>query len=258
MKKLFLTTVAAIAFTGAAYAADVAGEVTVEVTEDVAGNYVATPSVDLSFGVKGEAATVFAGVDVTVDNSDLVLDGWHIGTVFSATSVSFGDQGDLFSFGGLEVVGGDTLADVADDHESLIVKSGNLGVLVGFTDITADVGDIENVQLAYAGEAGTVKYNTTVDYNIDSEDFVVGAAATSQVSVVNAGLAVTYADIFAYEATANYNAVTVFVNGDENDALQNVGAGVAHNFNGANLYAEVGYNVDTEEATPALGVSFAF
>lgn len=257
MKKLFLTTVAAIAFTGAAYAADVSGEVAVDVTKD-AGNYVATPSVDLSFGVKGDAATVFAGVDVAVDNSNLVLDGWHIGTAFGATSVSFGDQGDLFSFGGLEVVGGETLASVADDHESVIVKSGNVGVLVGFTDITSDVGDIENVQLAYAGEAGSVKYNTTVDYNINTEDFVVGAAANTEVSSINAGLAVTYADSFAYEATVGYQAATVFVNGDEHDALQNVGIGVKHNFNGADLYAEVGYNVDTEEATPALGVSFAF
>lgn len=257
MKKLFLTTVAVVAFAGTAYAADVSGEVTVDVAKD-AGNYVATPSVDLSFGAKGDAATMFAGVDVTVDSGDLVLDGWHIGTKFGATSVSFGDQGDLFSFGGLEVVGGDTLADVADDHESVIVKSGNIGVLVGFTDITADVSDIENVQLAYAGETGAVKYNTTVNYNLDTEDFVVGAAAKTEISAVNAGLAVTYADAFAYEVTAGYKMATVFVNGDEADALQNVGFGLAHTFNGANLYAEVGYNVDTEEATPAVGVSFAF
>lgn len=257
MKKLFLTTVAVVAFAGTAYAADVAGEVTVDVAKD-AGNYVATPSVDLSFGAKGDAATMFAGVDVTVDSGDLVLDGWHIGTKFGATSVSFGDQGDLFSFGGLEVVGGETLASVSDDHESVIVKSGNIGVLVGFTDITADVGDIENVQLAYSGEAGAVKYNTTVDYNLDTEDFVVGAAAKTEISAVNAGLAVTYADAFAYEVTAGYKMATVFVNGDEADALQNVGFGLAHTFNGANLYAEVGYNVDTEEATPAVGVSFAF
>lgn len=257
MKKLFLTTVAVVAFAGTAYAADVSGEVTVDVAKD-AGNYVATPSVDLSFGAKGDAATMFAGVDVTVDSGVLALDGWHIGTKFGATSVSFGDQGDLFSFGGLEVVGGDTLADVADDHESVIVKSGNIGVLVGFTDITADVGDIENVQLAYAGEVGAVKYNTTVDYNLDTEDFVVGAAAKTEISAVNAGLAVTYADAFAYEVTAGYKMATVYVNGDEDDALQNVGFGLAHTFNGANLYAEVGYNVDTEEATPAFGVSFAF
>jgi hypothetical protein len=258
MKNLFLTTIAAIAFAGAAYAADVGGEVSVDVTENVAGNFVATPGVDLSFGVKGDAATVFAGVDVTVDNSNLVLDGWHIGTAFGATSVSFGDQGDLFSFGGLEVVGGETLAGVADDHESVIVKHGKLGVLVGFTDITSDIGDIENVQLAYAGEAGSVSYNTTVDYNLDTEDFVVGAAATTIIASVDAGLAVTYADAFAYEVTAGYKAATVFVNGDEANALQNIGLGVKHNYNGADLYAEVGYNVDTKESTPAIGVSFAF
>jgi hypothetical protein len=258
MKKLFLTTVAAITFAGAAYAADVGGEVSVDVTKDIAGNYVAAPGVDLSFGVKGEAATVFAGVDVTTDNSDLVLDGWNIGVAFGGTSLSFGDQGDLFSFGGLEEVGGDTLADVADDHESLIISHGNFAALVGFTDIGADVSDIENVQLAYEGKAASVSYNATVDYNLDTEDFVVGAAAATTIASVNAGLAVTYADAFAYEATAGYKVATVFVNGDEADALQNIGLGVKHTFNGADLYAEVGYNVDTEEATPAFGVSFAF
>lgn len=259
MKKLILTAATVFGMTGAVYAADFGGEISVDVERNSAGNYVATPGVDLSFGVKGPDATVFGGVDVTLSRSDsLVLDGWNIGTSFGATSVSFGDQGDLFSFGGLEVVGGDTLADVADDHESLIVKQGNFGALVGFTDITNDISDVENVQLSYAGAISTVKYNATVDYNVVTEDYVFGGAFATEMGKAKLGLATTYGDLFAYEATVGYDAVTVFANGDEVDAMQNIGAGVNYSINNANVYAEVGYNLDTQEATPAFGVGLSF
>jgi hypothetical protein len=258
MKKLILTAATVFGLTGAVYAADFGGEISVDVERDIAGNYTATPGVDLSFGVKGEAATVFGGIDLTADNGDMVLDGWNIGTSFGATSLSFGDQGDLFDFGGLEAIGGDTLATVADDHESLIIKNGNFGALVGFTDITSDASEVENLQLSYAGSTDSVQYNTTVDYNVVTEDYVVGAAVTTEAGKAKLGLAATYDDVLAYEATVGYNAMTGFVNGDETDALQNVGLGVKYNFSGADLYAEVGYNVDTEETTPAVGVSFSF
>jgi hypothetical protein len=260
MRNVFMATIAALAIsTSAVLAADLAGEISVEMTENNAGDYVATPTIELSFGHKADGATAFGGVGVEAVNGNLAVDTWNVGVAFGGTSLSFGDQGDLFSFGGLEVVGGDTLADVADDHESLIIGHGKFAALVGFTDISANVGDIENIQLAYEGEAASVSYNATVDYNLNTEDFVVGAAANANMfETVDAGLAVTYADLFAYEATAGYKSVTAFVNGDEDDVLQNIGAGVVYTKDSLSAFAEVGYNLDTEETTPAVGVSFNF
>ena len=260
MRNVFIAAIATFAIsTSAVAAADIAGEVSVEMTENNAGDYVATPTIELSFGHKAEGASAFGGVGVEAVNGNLAIDTWNVGVAFGATSLSFGDQGDLFSFGGLEVVGGDTLADVADDHESLIVRNGSFAALVGFTDISTDVSDIENIQLSYAGEAASVNYNTTVDYNLNTEDFVVGAVANANMfETVNAGLAVTYADAFAYEATAGYKAVTAFVNGDETDALQNVGAGVVYTKDSMSAFAEFNYNLDAKEVTPAVGVSFSF
>ena len=262
--KLLLTTVAAIAFAGAAFAADFGGTVGAEFTKNVAGNFVATPTVELSFGHKAEGATAFGAVGVEADGSDLVVDSWHVGVAFGGTSVSFGDQGDLFGFGGLEVVGGDTLADPADDHESVIVGHGAVEVLVGLTDISTNVGDIENVQIAYSNDYGKIDVAGALDYNLDTEDTTVAVATGVDVSeALYANVTVTYADEFAYEAMGTYGAmdaldVSAFINGDETDMAQNIGAGVVYTKDSLSAFAEVGYNLDTEETTPAIGVSFNF
>jgi hypothetical protein len=262
--KLLLTTVAAIAFAGTAFAADISTEIGADVTKNVAGDYIVTPSVDLSFGHKAEGATAFGAVGVVSDNGDLVIDTWNLGLAFGGTSVSFGDQEDLFSFGGLEVVGGDTLADVADDHESIIVEHNVFSGLIGFTDIGTDVSDIENVQLAYASDYGKIDVNAALDYNLDTEDTTVAVATGVDVNeALYANVTVTYADAVAYEALGAYTVnesvkVRGYINGDEDDFAQNLGAGVVYGKDGLEAYAEVGYNVDAKEVTPALGVSFSF
>jgi hypothetical protein len=262
--KLLLSTVAAIAFAGAAYAAEVGGTVGAEFTKNLAGDFVATPTVELSFGHKAEGATAFGAVGVEAVNGNLVVDSWHVGVAFSGTSVSFGDQGDLFSFGGLEVVGGDTLADPADDHESVIVGHGAVEVLVGLTDISTNVGDIENVQIAYSNDYGKIDVTGAFDYNLNTEDTTVAVSTGVDVSeALYANVTVTYADAFAYEALGTYSAmdaldVSAFINGDEDDMAQNIGAGVVYTKDSLSAFAEVGYNLDTEETTPAVGVSFSF
>ncbi len=262
--KLLLSTVAAVAFASVAFAADFSGEVGTEVTKNVAGDYVATPTVELTFGHKAAGATAFGGVGVEADNGNLVVDSWHVGVAFGGTSLSFGDQGDLFGFGGLEVVGGETLTNPADNHESLIVRHGDFAGLVGLADIGTDVSDVKNVQIAYAHDYGTVNIVAAVDYNLDTEDYIVGVAADSNVTeTANLSVTLTYADLLAYETIATYEATEAvslagFVNGDENDMAQNVGAGVVYTKDSLKAFAEVSYNVDTEEATPAIGVSFSF
>ena len=87
---------------------------------------------------------------------------------------------------------------------------------------------------------------------------VLGLVGESGSGKTTVGLAVTYADYAAYEATVGYDAFTAYLNGDENDTFQNVGVGYSAAVQGADVYAEVGYNLDTEEFTPAVGVSINF
>lgn len=267
MRNVFMATVAALFVAGAATAADLSGTVGTEVTKNNAGNYVATPTVELSFGHKAADATAFGGVGVEAVNGNLAVDSWNLGVAFGGTSLSFGDQGDLFSFGGLEVVGGDTLAAPADDHESLIVGHGAVSALVGFTDIGADMGDIENVQLAYETKLSIASIAGAVDYNLNTEAYVLAVAAHSDVTdAINAGLTVSYdnaASVFGYEAIGRYAAldalaVSAFINGDDADMAQNIGTGVVYTKDSLSAFAEVGYNLNTKETTPALGVSFNF
>lgn len=272
MKTMLIATVSAAMLATSAAAADFAGEVGVDVTKN-AGNYVATPTVELSFGVKGADTTFFGGVGVEADDTDrITVDTWHVGVNFGATAVSLGKQEDLFDFGGLEVVGGthDTtgvLADPKFDNESVIVRHGDFAGLVGFADIGTDIGDVENVQFSYAHDYGTVNVLGAVDYNIEDKEYIVAVAADSNVTEqVNLGATITYdseVSLAAYEAVATYDynenfAFSGFVNGDEDDAAQNIGAGVVYTKDTLKAYAEVGYNLDKDEATPAVGVSFSF
>jgi hypothetical protein len=265
MKNTFLSSVVALfVFAGTASAAELSGTVGVEVTENAAGNYVAATT--LGFGVTADTdlGLAFGGFNFeSVDGGDLTVDEWQVGITTPLGTLSFGDQGDLFVGNDFEVVGGDTLANPASDHESLIAEFGSAAVLIGFTDITADISDVENIQGSYSLALNDVTDVTVVaDYNLNSEEYALGLAAGYAVTAdISVGGIVTYdsaLEAIGYEANASYKFATVFVNGDDTDALQNVGAGVSYGFDNLNMYAEAAYNVDSEEFTPALGVSFSF
>jgi hypothetical protein len=262
MRNVFMATVAALFVAGTANAAELGGSVGVEVSENTAGNYVAETT--LGFGVSAETGVglAFGGFTFeSVDGGNLTVDEWQVGVALPSATLSFGDQGDIFVGNDFEIVGGDTLANPASSHESLIVEVGAAAVLVGFTDITADLGDIENIQGSYTLAVAGVDLTAVGDYNLDAESFTVGAKANATVGDFAVGGIVTYADAteaFGYEASVGYSFVTAFVNGTDDDALQNVGAGVAYDFNGLNLYAEGTYNVDTEANSVGAGVAFSF
>lgn len=262
MRNLFMATVAALFVAGTANAAELGGSVGVEVTENAAGNYVAETTLGFGATADTDAGLAFGGFTFeSVDGSNLTVDEWQVGIALPAATLTFGDQGDIFVGNDFEIVGGDTLAAPADDHASLIAEFGAAAVLVGFTDITTDLGDIENVQASYTVASGQVGVTAVGDYNIDSENWIVGARADAKLGEVAVGGIVTYADAteaVAYEASAGYSFVTAFVNGDDSDAFQNVGAGVAYDVNGLNLYAEGTYNVDAETNSIGAGVSFSF
>jgi hypothetical protein len=234
------------------------GTIGFDLTENASGNIVADSVVEL--GVT--APLGFASVDVIEENGTAKLDGYSMGTTIAGVDVSIGKQGDVLgSFGGVtEVVGGATLANPASDHET--IQIGTRGVLasVGFTDVTKDVSDIENVQVAYGMMLNGVAVVSGLDYNFNSEDVTLLTNATTTVQGVPVGLTATYADHFAYELDASMFGVTGFVNGDEDDMLQNIGAGYYGTITGSgfDFYAEAGYNLDAEEITPAAGISFSF
>ena len=266
MKNIFLASVISVFAVSSAVAEEttktapaIGGSVNVEVTENTAGDYVATTTLGLSIAA-GDVA--FGSVSVeSVDGATLEIDEWAIGTNVGVATVSFGKQDDLMVGNDFEIVGGDTIADLADDHESLQVTVGAASVMVGLTDVTADVTDVENIQGAYTFGVADSAVTAVGDYNMDSEDWTVGAKTGLNFGEVNLGGIVTYGsadEVFAYEASAGYGIATAFVNGDDADMLQNVGAGVSTNVKGLGVYAEGSYNIDAEDTTVGAGVTFNF
>lgn len=279
MKNTLIASILAVTFATGAYAGGLAGaedtvviapveampthflggSVNVEVTENAAGDYVATTTLGVGINIEGLA---FGGASVeSVDGATFEIDEWQIGTHVGAATLSFGKQGDLFVGNDFEIVGGDTLAAPADDHESLIVATGNVAVMLGFTDITADVTDIENLQASYDLALGTVDVTAVADYNLNAEEFTLGSKLGTSVGAVGVGALVTYetaTEVLAYEASANYRFATAFVNGDDSDLLQNVGAGVSYSFNNLDFYGEASYNIDAEDTRVGAGVTFSF
>lgn len=259
MKTLILAGVSSLALATSAFAAEVTGSVSVDVAENAAGNYGAETGIDMT--VSNAIGNVAVGL--TLDNGDVVLDGYSLGTTVRGNYVAFGDQGDVFDVfeGGLETVGGSTLANPADDGESITVNASGVLVNVGFTDVTNDVTDIENVQVAYGTALGNLYVDAGIDYNLDTEEAVLGVAGKTVVSGYLIGAIGTYdsaSEVMGYELSTTVASVTAFVDGDSNDMVQNIGAGYKASAGNMDYYAEAAYNFDAKEITPAIGISFSF
>lgn len=237
----------------------VSGSINVEATENSAGDWVAATT--LGAGIEAEGLA-FGSISVEAVDGEFELDGWMIGTRVGFATVSFGDQGDLFVGNDFEIVGGDTIANPAGGNESLIVETNFASVMVGLTDVTEDITDVSNLQGAATMDLGSGSLTGVVDYNMTSEEFTLGGkAAMALPGNINLGGIVTYAaatETIGYEASAGYGPVTGFVNGDDADMFQNVGAGVVYNWNGFDLYGEGAYNMDSEATTMGAGISFKF
>lgn len=255
MRNVFITAVAVLAFAGAATAQTVSGEVTLDVAKTAAGDYGVTAGYELGVAA-GELATVDLGF-VTTDGNAVELDTWTVGTTVGGLGIAIGDDNGLFP--GAE--GEQTLAAPAM-AESVKLSYGAAAVAVGFTDWTADVTDISNVQGAYTLGVAGLDATLAADYNLDSKNTVLGAGVSGlEVASVNFGAVVTYdvdASLFAYEGVATVAGLTAYVNGDKNDAFQNVGGTYEYVLGGATLSAGANYNVDTEDFAPTAGIAFAF
>ena len=230
------------------------GEVSLDFAETANDKWGGTMGLDLGINAAG-LATV--DLDFTaVDGGAVTLDTWAVGTTVAGVGVAMGD--DLGVMPGAE--GEQTLAAPAM-AEAVRVSVGDAQVAVGFTDWTADVTDVSNIQGAYTLNQGAFAITAAGDYNMDTENTVLGASVGTDMQGVALTGVVTYdvdAEAIGYEGVVGAMGVTAYVNGDDTDALQNVGGEYTYNIGGAALTAGANYNVDTEDFAPTAGIAFAF
>ena len=266
MRNVFITTVAAMAISTAAFAEDTAapvaapvpvlsGEVSLNFAETAGDKIGGTMGLDLGVDMGG-LATVDLDFSAT-DGNSVTLDNWTVGTTVAGVGVAVGDDNGLMP--GAE--GEQTLAAPAMT-ESVQVTVGDAAVAVGFTDWTADVTDISNVQGAYTLDIAGLDVTAAADYNLDSENTVLGAGVGGlDLGLASLGGAMTYdvdAETFGYEGVATAMGITAYLNGDDTDMMQNIGGEYEVNVNGATFTAGANYDVDSEDLTPTAGLAFSF
>ena len=262
MRTFVLAMVAAMAATTAvAQEATVpgpvlSGEVSLDFAETANDKWGGTMGLELGVDLGGTTA-----VDLNfeaVDGGALTLDTWAVGTVVGSVGVAFGD--DL----------GVMVESFDDDHNTLAtpamaeasqVMFGGAKVAVGFNDWTADITDISNIQGSYTMNVAAFDITAAGDYNLNTENTVLGASVGTEMSGVSVTGLVTYdvdAEAIGYEGQVGAMGITAYVNGDDTDAFQNVGGEYSYALGGANITAGANYNVDTEDFAPTAGISFNF
>lgn len=263
MKNTIFASVTAFLFAASTVsAADLGGTVGVEITENSAGDYVAETTLGVGVSTLTDSGVAFGGFAFeSVDGGTLAVDEWHIGYGAGQASISIGRQGDVFVDSRMETVGGGTLDLPSDSVDSVIVAQGAATVFVGLTDITADITDVSNVQLGYAGSVSVLDLAGAVDYNQTTEETTIGAEVDYTTGLVDLGTVLVYtvdAETLGYEAYAGYQFATVFVNGNDADAVQNIGLGISTNYDLLSVYAETEYNIDAETSVVAVGATLSF
>ena len=268
MKNTILSIVAVFSTACAAYAEDavtktqtpvmgpvISGEVSLDFAETAGEKIGGTMGLDLGVDVSG-MATVDLDFSAT-DGNSVTLDNWTVGTTMGTMAMAFGDDNGVMP--GAE--GEQTLAAPAMT-ESLQVSTGAVSVAVGLTDWTADITDISNVQGAYTLGVAGLDVTAAADYNLDSENTVLGAGVGGlDLGLASLGGAMTYdvdAETFGYETVATAMGITAYLNGDDTDALQNIGGEYEVDVNGATFTAGANYDVDAEDLTPTASLSFNF
>ena len=264
MRKVF-TVVAATLFAGAAIAETpvaatgpvLSGEMELVFSQDATTDeWGGAMGIDLGIDAAG-LATV--DLDLTTEAGSAVdLTDWTVSGDVANVGIAFGTDNGVF----VGAEGEQTLAAPAMT-ESLAVSMGAASVAVGFTDWTTDLTDISNIQGSYALNVAGYDVTAAGDYNLDTENTVVGGT----VGGLNFGEAalsgtVTYdtdAEAFGFEGVANAYGVTAYLNGDDTDSLQNVGGEYVYTFApGTEFTAGANYNLDSEDLNPTATMSFAF
>lgn len=261
IKQLFLAALVIITSVAAANAVETGASLGLEAVQ-IDGDITTTTTLSFDIALEGGVTVPFAGVEILAYDEDLVLDKWQVGVALPNVVISLGEQGSLFVENDFEFVGGDTLAMPADDFVSVMVGFEHVSFMLAFSDIGTDGFEVENMQVNYLLTLPNVDITTAVDYNFNTNYFTIGAEVdTSITDNVAVGGIVTWAEStedFAYELDASYGIASAFVNGDENNWLQNVGIGINYQLDSVVLVAEAAYNLDTDVETVGIGVNFNF
>jgi hypothetical protein len=275
MRNVFITTVAAMAISTAAFAEDtvttvtptvaptglvISGAVNLDFAETAGDNYGGTMGVELDIDA-GSMAAVALDFEVDEDGNGSLAD-WTVGTTVAGAGVAFGTDNGVMPATDAVANATGTLATPAMT-ESLAVTTSGLTAVLGFTDWNTDVTDISNVQGAYTFGTAGLDVTASADYNRTSENTVLGAeVAGLDLGLATAGAMVTYdldAETFAYESNMTTGGLTAYLNGDNDDMLQNLGGEYTYNVqDNLELTSGVNYNVDSKDLTPAVGLSFNF
>ena len=231
------------------------GELSLNFAETANNNVGGTMALDLDINAAG-VATVDLGLKAT-DGNAVTLDTWTVGTSVNGLALSFGDDHNLMPETAANAAADGTLA-VPAMTESLQVGVAGVSVAVGLTDWTTDISDISNVQGAYT--LGNIAISG--DYNIDSENTVLGAeVAGIDLGMLTAGSALSYdvdAEAFAFEGMVARNGLSAYLNGTDDNRLQNIGGEYEVDVNGATFTAGANYDLDDEDLTPTASLSFNF
>ena len=178
------------------------GAVNLDFAETAAGKTAGTMGIELDFDA-GDFATVDLDFKAT-DGNALTLDTWTVGTTIGAVGLAFGDNNGLLPETGVNTSADGTLAKPAMT-ESVALTFGSASVAVGFTDWTTDVSEVSNLQGAYTVDAGIVDVTASLDYNLTTENTVIGGEVGGlDLGMMTAGGMVTYdtdAEDWAFEGS---------------------------------------------------------
>jgi hypothetical protein len=265
MKTTTIATATLLMATAAHADITVGGDVEAAVTRNAATDQFETVTkLGLSFDGATEAGA-FGGFNFkSTDGSDLALDEWNLGTTVGTAKVSFGKQGGIFVEDTSAAAYGSVAAPAM--KESIQVEVGDLSLALGLDDYKNDLfGNNDNIQAAYKVDVSIASVTGSVDYNIDTTEYTYGARAeTAAVEAIGGaalGGVLTYgteAQTLAFEADVTAFGMTAYLNGDENDMTENVGAGYEMVVGGLDLGTDLNYNFDAEELTPSVTLGFAF
>ena len=235
------------------------GELSLNFAETANDNVGGTMALDLDINAAG-VATVDLGLKAT-DGNTVTLDTWTVGTSVDGLALSFGDDHNLMPETAANAAADGTLAAPAMT-ESLQVGVAGVSVALGLTDWTTDLTDVSNVQGAYTIDMDRFAITGAMDYNMDSENTVLGAEiAGIDLGMVTAGSALSYdvdAEAFAFEGIVARNGLSAYLNGTDDNRLQNIGGEYEVDVNGATFTAGANYDVDSEDLTPTAGLAFSF
>lgn len=228
----------------------VGGKVEVEIKQNASDDWGSKTTFGLGFNHDDVA---FGGIELeAVDSNSLTVDTWQMGTSIGIATVSVGDQGDIW----IGAEGEHTIANPKMD-ESIIADFGDAAVALEFGDWKNDVSDIEAIAGSYTTELNSFGITVAGDYDRVTENYTIGGRA----DMSGSGIAVTYAEsteAFAYELDSSNGPIAVYMNGNEDDMLKNIGGGYTWDINGLDVEASANYDIDAEDISPTVKMAFSF